>query len=145
MFGNHELWKYGCIDCESCIYYQDKVFCKRQSRTCNFKPTNWNTYLNIVINNLRLTIEPITRQNRLYRLGHYEQNTDNFSEVYTADMYYTQLINDSLHLIRSGHCAYVFSLSHIIDILKFEPYVRIYYDEESNSFSVWKPTKKRNV
>lgn len=138
MFNNHELWKYGFIDCESCIHCQDRVFCKRKSRTCNFCPEDWNIYINLIINNLRLTITPITKHTKLFRTTRYRPTSSVSEELFTADMFYVELINDSLHLIRTGHYAYVFSLDHIVDILRFEPDVNVYYDKDVNSFKLWK-------
>jgi len=141
MFNNHELWRYGFIDCHSCKYCQDKVFCKRRSRTCNFCPHDWNLYINICINNLRLTTESITKQTKLQRTN--KENAVSFDGWYgfTADTYYVELVNDTLWLLRHHQTAYVFSLDHIVDVLKFEPDIRVTYDVTSNSFALTLPKK----
>lgn len=138
MFSVHELWKYGFIDCNSCIYQQGKVQCKRKSRRCNFCPENWDVYLNICINNLRLATEINTKQDKLYRNNSYKSISLYDDDVITSDMYYVQLVNDSLWLLRHNQTAFVFSLDHIADILRFEPDVKVTYLLGSNSFALHK-------
>ena len=52
-----------------------------------------------------------------YYVNYYGIADDN---VTTLDAYYVNFINDSLSLLRKGKPAYVFSLLHIRDIMRFE-------------------------
>lgn len=136
MFNNHELWRYGFIDCNSCMYRQDRIFCKRKSRTCAFHPYDWNLYMNICINNLRLITDRNTKQTQLQRTNKINAATFDGWCGFTSDTFYVELVNDSLWLIRHGRTAYVFSLDHIVDILRFEPDVKVTYLQSSNSFAL---------
>lgn len=53
----------------------------------------------------------------------------------TLDKYYVNMINDTLSQIRKGKIAYLFHLSQVQDVMKFED-IYITYDIDSCSFVI---------
>ena len=138
MFSSRELVHYNLPMCPYCVHQTDTDMCCRKNKWCNFVPQNWNSYIQLVVNNLKLQSVPCRDRKMLIRNAKKQDGTvaeGNF----TLDTYYCQLVNDSLWLLRHGQCAYVFSLSHIIDILRFEPDIEVQYLVDSNSFCITKP------
>lgn len=97
------------------------------------------SFFNILVETLRNDVVP-SKEKLLVRrtiacqhgvTGRYED---------TLDSYYVGLINDTLRLIRKRKTAYVFSVSHIRDILRFEPNAQFNYIESSNSIAVTLPS-----
>lgn len=48
--------------------------------------------------------------------------------VTTLDDYYVRLINDTLSEIKHGHVGYVFTLSQLRDVLRFERDIKVRYN-----------------
>lgn len=61
----------------------------------------------------------------------------------SLDAYYVQLINDTLRQIRKGHEAYIFSLDHVKDILRFEPNAQFEVLSDVGSIKVTLPRLAR--
>lgn len=53
----------------------------------------------------------------------------------TLDKYYVNMINDTLSQIRKGKIAYLFHLSQVQDVMKFED-IYVAYDVQSCSFAI---------
>lgn len=138
MFSSRELIHYNLPMCPYCIYEHGSSICSCKNKSCNFTPENWNAYIQLVINTLKLRTIP-DKGSMLKRYAKRSPAGSVTDGDFTSDTYYCQLINDSLYLIRHHECAYVFSLSHIIDILKFEPDIDAHYIPSSNSFRIEKP------
>lgn len=137
MFDARELWKFGCLDCGYCQYSNNSELCCRKGRRCNFTPENWDAFITVVVNNLKLTIQP-SKTKHIIRTNRYRPSTGVYDDAFTQDQFYVQLVNDSLKLIRKNQPAYVFSLYHIVDILRFERDIDIKYIPEANSFCITK-------
>ena len=73
MFNNHELYKYGFLSCANCIHKKGDSDCKRGYRTCSFEPVNWNLYIQVVLNNLKLSNIPATKTDKLIRKAFKEE------------------------------------------------------------------------
>lgn len=141
MFNAQELWRFGCLDCGYCQFSDDSEQCCRKGRNCNFTPYDWNSFIQVVVNSLRLIVEPSTNK-KLVRTNRYRPMNGIYDDAFTQDQFYVQIVNDSLYCLRHGFPAYVFSLYHIVDILKFEPNIRVRYIPEANSFCLTKPPDK---
>lgn len=129
MFSNRELWQFGFLDCDYCIYQRNSKLCHRHSRTCNFCPQDWDLFISVVITNLRMCVPKETKKSYLTMC-----RSD--KDTILQNWFYTQLVNDSLKEIRKGNVAYVFSLYHIRDIIRFEPNISVHYIPSANTFSV---------
>lgn len=127
MFSNNELYKYGFLSCSNCKYKQGEDGCNRDSKFCTFEPDNWEQYMNIVINNLKLANKQDTNAKKLVK-SHtttYDRNVDSS---------YTDLVNDAIWLLNHKQDAYCFSLTQLIDILKYIPNLDATYSEKYNCF-----------
>lgn len=138
MFNTHELWKFGLLDCHYCQHSNDKGLCCKKSRTCNFCPPDWNAFMSVLVTNLKTFVPISTKETKLVRRNKYKPTGGTFGDVFTLDWFYVQLINDSLSELRKGHVAYVFSLHHIIDILRFERNIVVTYLPDANTFCIYK-------
>lgn len=137
-FSNNELYIYGFLSCANCIHSQGDSNCKREYKTCSFEPDNWNSYMQVVINNLKLANQPIINTSKLLRT-----NTTN-NDTVTKDTFYIELVNDAIYLLNHKQIANCFSLTQLIDILKFVPNLEATYDKESNCFTLYIPKKTKN-
>ena len=133
MFNNHELYKYGFLSCANCIHKKGDNDCKRGYRTCSFEPVNWNLYIQVVLNNLKLSNIPATKTDKLIRSNKGEGYLDDLVQ----DAFYVELVNDCIWLLRHNQIAYCFSLSQLIDILKYVPDLQCTYDRSSNCFTLF--------
>lgn len=61
----------------------------------------------------------------------------------SLDKYYVELINDTLRQIRKGHEAYIFSLDHVKDVLRFEPNAQFEVLSDAGSIKVTLPRLAR--
>lgn len=138
MFSSRELHHYNLPTCLYCIHRNGDVMCKKQTKQCDFEPEDWNKYIEIVVNTLKLQNVPDTKRKKLTRTVQKEPGTTAEGD-FTSDTYYCQLVNDSLWLLRHKQGAYVFSLSHIKDILRYESDIIVSYMPKYNSFYITKP------
>ena len=58
--------------------------------------------------------------------------------------FYVELVNDAIYLLKHKQIANCFSLTQLIDILKFVPNLEVTYDKESNCFTLYVPKKTKN-
>ena len=114
-----ECMKNGC-----CVYVSvyEKMKCGDSCYCQEFIASNMDDILNKAIRHYQ-NIVPLSKEKKLKRqvyayYDNYHGITDD--KVTTLDAYYVGLINDSLELLRKGKPAYVFSLLHIRDIMRFE-------------------------
>ena len=105
--------------------------CLQNGYTCTkFYPDNMDSFLGSVVTYLKENTLP-SKDRRLKRcvgrtIGTTGMKNDN---VTTLDDYYVRLINDTLSEIRHGHVGYVFNLSQLRDVLRFERDIKVRYNE----------------
>ena len=73
----------------------------------------------------------------LEKKNKYKPQNGTCDDAFILDVFYVQLVNDSLYLIRHNQCAFVFSLYHIVDILRYEPDISVTYLPDANTFCIW--------
>lgn len=104
-----------CIFTNGCCY----VCHNTPNPLCHkFVPDNMDKFLNDVILYFRLNF-PKSKDKKLKRVyGHQSPYTYD-DKVSTLDYYYVNFINDCIKQLNIGKTVYVFSLSHVLEILRF--------------------------
>ncbi len=112
--------------CDQCIMKQS---CSRYGYNCvSFYPENMDAFLQNVLDYFTETITP-SKDKRLKRhVG--RVNNDNgitYDDVTVLDEYYVRMINDTLLQIRQGGTGYLFTISQIKDLFRFEQNICVKY------------------
>ena len=120
-------------DCSTCGYSNCS---NRGLPYCcnNYFPENMSELMNDITLNLRLNTDR-SHDKRLIRRPVKDNRNKMTCDGDTLDKYYVSMINDSLSQIRKGKIAYLFHLSQVQDIMKFEN-VDVTYDIIGGSFAV---------
>lgn len=114
--------------CNQCIMNKS---CLQNGYTCTkFYPEHMDSFLDCVVTYIKENTLP-SKDKRLKRrvgraAGTVGIKNDN---VTTLDDYYVRLINDTLSEIRHGHVGYIFTLSQLRDVLRFERDVKVRHND----------------
>lgn len=120
-------------DCSTCIYSN----CRNRRINCcceNYFPQDTNSVLQDVISKLKQKIHKSSNK-RLRRNYSNDNRCKMTCDGDTLDKYYVNMINDTLSQIRKGKIAYLFHLSQVQDVMKFED-IYVAYDVDSCSFAI---------
>lgn len=99
----------------------------------NYFPSNINTMINRIMIDLRISTEK-TSAKRLKRNPVGDRNKMT-CDGDTLDKYYVGMINDTLSQIRRGKRAYLFHLSQVQEIMRFED-IKVTYNVDGGNFVV---------
>lgn len=110
--------------CHQSAYHYSNV--EEEKRCFDFYPINMSTYIDEVVADLRENTIPAKTEYlpKMLTVTNSQFYDDKIEPLYS---YYVGMINDSLKLIRKGKSAYVFSFTHIKEILRFEPDIKVAY------------------
>lgn len=99
----------------------------------DYFPSNMETLINRVCIDLRTTTAKTTEK-RLKRIPVGDKNKMT-CDGDTLDKYYVGMINDTLSQIRKGKTAYLFHLSQLQEIMRFED-IEVTYNVDGGNFAV---------
>lgn len=112
--------------CDQCVM---KKSCYQYGNTCiKFYPENMDYFVQEAITYLKENT-PISKDKKLIRRVGTSAGIGITCDNTTLDEYYVRLINDTLSEIRHGNVGYLFSLSQIKDLLRFERDITVKYDD----------------
>ena len=94
--------------------------------------------MKVVLNNLKLSNKPSTKEKKLHRTNRLKDYYD--TEI--PDVYYVELVNDCIWMLNHNQITYCFSLAQVIDILRYVPNIEISYIRDCNCFCMFKSADK---
>ena len=94
------------------------------SKCGKFTPNNMDKFLNDTIKYFQANVTK-SKDKKLKRVCTYQGATND--KVTTLDTYYISFINDCISDLRKGRMTYVFSISHIWEILRFVQNIKAVY------------------
>lgn len=127
--------------CSQCIMSKS---CLQNGYTCTkFYPDNSDAFLEYVVTYLKENTVPSKDKRLKRRVGVSSSIGMKYDDVTTLDNYYVKFINDTLSEIRHGRLGYIFTLSQLRDVIRFEKNIKVrYYD---GCYEVSKVNYKKEV
>lgn len=112
--------------CNQCIM---KGSCGKYGYTCTrFYPDNTDSFMEMVVHELKRNTLPSKDKRLKRRVGRSISSLGmKRDDITTLDDYYVRLINDTLSEIRYGKMGYVFTLSQLQDVIRFERDIKVRY------------------
>lgn len=114
----------------SCLQCKDKFKCnnKDNGMCSNININNKQYLLDEAISEIRSNLPEIQKTKMSYAFGGSKYTYDD--NVTTLYKYYVSFINNVLDNIRHGETDYVFNLSQIKDIMKYERDIEVTYQDD---------------
>ncbi len=120
-------------NCLTCVH--SNCVNKDFSHCCiNYFPSNMRSFMDRVLFDLRVNTEK-SSDKKLVRHPVSDSRNKMTCDGNTLDQYYVSMINDVLSQIRKGKTAYLFHLSQIQEIMRFED-VDTMYDSDGDCFVI---------